>query len=298
MKRVLKLATFLVITLLIGLFFAFSWLSWQQANQFVFLSNPPVFNPQHDSDYEEVEFLSADGLRLRGWFKAPSREDGATILYVHGHGGNRRDFSDWAEVLGAEGYGALLFDLRARGQSEGRYTTMGVNEADDVIAAFNFLAQQGRVNPERIAIFGHSMGGATAILAAAQLPQARLVIASASYSSIRNALNDRIPTTVGIPPLFFPDMIVAMSSYLSGADYSLANPLAVVGEIEQPMLFITGDSDMTVPPSHSQILYEAANEPKELHIIAGANHNDMYGSRFAEYFGIIQSFLERHLIND
>ena len=174
---------------------------------------------------------------------------------------------------------------------------MGVTEADDVKVAFDYLIAQEGVNPERIAIFGHSMGAATTILATAQIPQIRCVVVSAPYSSIRNVLNDRIPTTVGIPALFFPDMIVGMSSYLSGADYTQANPLAVIGEIHQPILFMTGSADDTIPPSHSQILYNAANEPKELHYIEGGNHNDMFDVRFSEYYAIVQPFFERYLTN-
>jgi fermentation-respiration switch protein FrsA (DUF1100 family) len=93
-------------------------------------------------------------------------------------------------------------------------------------------------------------------------------------------------------------MIVGMSSYLSGADYSLANPLAVVGEIYQPILFMAGSSDDTIPPSHSEILYNAANEPKELHYIEGANHNDMFDVRFSDFLAVVQPFLERYLINE
>lgn len=298
MKRFIRLALFFVVTMTLGLFIAFTILSWQQANAFVYPQDLSIGAPPTPANYTDVEFFSPDGLKLGGWFLAPSREDGASFIFVHGHGGNRNDFMAWATVFTAEGYGVLLFDLRARGGSEGKFVTMGVLEAGDVVAAFNFLKEQQGVNPERIAIFGHSMGGATAILATAQIPEARILIASSSYTSVRNALNDRIPTEVGIPPLFFPDMIVAMSSYLSGTDYSLANPLGVIGEIRQPSLFVTGTVDSTVPPNHSQILHDAANEPKELHYIEGANHGDIFGAGLDEYLAVVRPFIEHYLINE
>jgi dipeptidyl aminopeptidase/acylaminoacyl peptidase len=296
MKRFLRLGLFFLVTMLLGLLIAFTVLSWRQANAFVFAQDIGI--APTPANYSDIEFLSPDGLKLRGWYLAPSREDGASFLFVHGHGGNRNDFINWANIFSAEGYGILLFDLRARGGSEGEYVTMGVLEAGDVVAAFNFLSSQEAVNPERIAIFGHSMGGATTILATAQLPEARIMIASSAYSSVRNILNDRIPTEIGIPPLFFPDMIVAMSSYISGTDYGLANPLGVVAQITQPSLFITGTIDNTVPPNHSQILYDAANEPKELHWIEGANHNGVFELRMADYMAVIRPFVERYLINN
>jgi uncharacterized protein len=298
MKRLLRLTSFLIISLIIGVFSVFTLLSWQQANKFVFLERRSLALGKNADLYQEVEFSSVDSLTLRGWFLAPTRADGASILFVHGHGGNRNDFDDWAESFTTEGYGLLLFDLRAQGESDGDYITMGVNEAGDVVQAYNFLISQEGVNPERIGIFGHSMGAATAILATAQIPQTRVLVASAPYTSIRNLLNDRIPTTVGIPALFFPDMIVAMSSSLSKTDYNQASPLAVINDIHQPVLFMAGAIDATIPPNHSGILYAAANEPKELYIIEGANHNDMFDTRLADFLALVHPFLERYLINE
>src|SRR5688572_24427689 len=194
MKKLLRLGLFLLITLMLGLLGAFTWLSWQQANAFVSPDTRPFVLPQTVLNYENIEFLSEDSLTLRGWFLAPTRADGASILFVHGHGGNRLDFNEWATILAPEGYGFLLYDSRARGDSDGDFVTMGVKESGDAVVAFNYLGAQAGVNPERIAIFGHSMGAATAILATAQLPEARLLIASSSYTSVRNVLNDRIPT--------------------------------------------------------------------------------------------------------
>jgi uncharacterized protein len=160
MKKLLRLGLFLIITLILGVFGAFTKLSWQQANVFVCPNTYSFVPSQTVLDYENVEFLSVDGLTLHGWYYAPTREDGASILFVHGHGGNRLDFENWANTLAPEGYGFLLFDMRACTEGGSKLVTMGVNEAGDVEAAFNFLAAQTGVNPQRIAIFGHSMGAA------------------------------------------------------------------------------------------------------------------------------------------
>src|SRR5690242_10616809 len=112
MKKFLRLGLFFIVMLLLGLLGAFSWLAWRQANAFVFVDYHHV-DPTPEN-FQDIEFLSVDGLMLRGWFLAPSREDGATILFVHGHGGNRSDFENWAQIFETEGYGILLFDLRGR----------------------------------------------------------------------------------------------------------------------------------------------------------------------------------------
>src|SRR5512139_2035087 len=66
---------------------------------------------------EEVTFKGGDNLTLAGWFTPP--ENGATIILLHGYGGNRTAMIWHAQVLVKAGYGVLMYDERASGESEG-----------------------------------------------------------------------------------------------------------------------------------------------------------------------------------
>jgi len=79
---------------------------------------------------EEVSFQGADGVALRGWFLSP--KSGAVVILVHGLGGNRASLLPDAEVMVRAGYGVLLCDSRASGDSGGTVATWGVREALDV----------------------------------------------------------------------------------------------------------------------------------------------------------------------
>ena len=112
--------------------------------------------------WEEVSFPTQDGLQLAGWFIPPANDmDGATIIYVHGLGSNRGDLLEQAALLSNQGFGALLFDLRNHGKSQGEITTLGYMESKDVRAAVDYLLSRSDVNPHRIGLVGISMGGAT-----------------------------------------------------------------------------------------------------------------------------------------
>ena len=299
MKRIRNLTLFFLLAMSIGLAIAFGRLCWQQANIFVNVQRPIVTGSPADyglSDAQVFEVVTSDNVSIRGWYIAPTREDGATFIFVHGHGGTILDFLPEANLYISMGYGAVLFDLRGGGD-DGLPVTMGVNEVYDVEAIFNYLLTQNAVNPERIALYGNSMGASTAILSAAQIPEIRIVIADAPYSSVRDTLVDGIPQRIGIPPLFFPDVIIGMSNYLSGANFYDASQINALPEIEQPILFIHGTADTTIPYHHSEELYEAANEPKVLYIVEGAGHTNNYEYDIAGYEAIVFPFLEQYLTN-
>lgn len=301
MKRIRNLSLFFIISMTIGLSSVFGWLCWQQALQFVEVPRIVLDITPADygvTNYENVEFVTQDNLTIRGWYIAPNRDDGATIIFLHGHGGHLRDLMPEAKFFTDMGYGAILFDLRGHGTSDDAPVTMGINEVMDVQAAFDFLLTQAEVNPERIALYGNSMGAAVALLSAEQISAIRVVIADAPYSNIYNALVDGIPQQTGIPALFFPDIIIGISTYLSGSDFYLASPLDAIANLQQPVLFIHGTNDGQIPYSHSQALYDAANEPKQFYLVDGAGHTNNYEYDVTHYEAIVIPFLEQYLIGE
>ncbi|HEV2121586.1 MAG TPA: alpha/beta hydrolase, partial [Chloroflexota bacterium] len=105
---------------------------------------------------ESVTFKNGAGLRLHGWY-VPPRARKAVVMVCHGFGTNRTEGIDVWPWLNEAGYGVLLFDFQAHGESEGRYTTVGLREVEDVHAAIDYL--QKREGEDVILLgFGISMG--------------------------------------------------------------------------------------------------------------------------------------------
>jgi uncharacterized protein len=127
------------------------------------------------ADYREVAFDASDGVHLSGWYR-PTR-NGATILVVHGGGGDRTGAVSHAKLLVRHGYGVLLYDARGRGKSEGQQNAYGWGWTKDVAGALAFLKGRPEVDAERIGGLGLSTGADALVQAAGQRTDLHAVVA-------------------------------------------------------------------------------------------------------------------------
>ena len=127
-----------------------------------------------DAPYRDVTFAGGDGVTMAGWY-IPST-NGAAVILLHGHGGNRLAVAFHAEALVRAGYGVLMYDLRAHGDSDGRTFSRGREAIDDVAGAVAFVSRQPDVDG-RIGVLGVSVGGMLAIQAAGRTQAIRAVAA-------------------------------------------------------------------------------------------------------------------------
>jgi uncharacterized protein len=127
------------------------------------------------ADYREVAFEAGDGVDLSGWYRPT--QNGATILVVHGGGGDRTGAVAHAELLVRHGYGVLLYDARGRGKSEGAQNSYGWGWPEDVAGALAFLKARPEVDPERIGALGLSTGADVLVQVAGQRTDLKAVVA-------------------------------------------------------------------------------------------------------------------------
>lgn len=237
--------------------------------------------------FEDVLLHTKDGLKLSAWYTPPQNE--AVILIAHGFNDNRIEAM---HVLFAEnGYGALSFDFRAHGLSEGELSTLGYHERLDVEAALDFvLAQEG---VERVGAWGGSMGAATLILSAAAHPRIEAVIADSAYPSLEDVLR------LNMPIAFFQPFVMFWGEYYSGAEIDSVNPELEIGKISpRPVFVIDGWEGGAAIMNSPHRLYEAANEPKEIWVEQGVPHLGMYANEPEEYERRMFRFFDEWLLGE
>jgi uncharacterized protein len=139
----------------------------------------PIGSPP-SVDYRDVGFEATDGVDISAWYRPT--QNGATILVVHGGGGDRTGAVAHAELLVRHGYGVLLHDARGRGKSEGVQNAYGWGWPKDIAGAIEFLKTRDEVDPERIGALGLSTGADVLIQVAGQGTDLKAVVADGTYA--------------------------------------------------------------------------------------------------------------------
>lgn len=241
--------------------------------------------------YEDVSFPGADGSVLRGWL-VPGRSR-KTVLTVHDGGSDRRAFLRQLPFLHQLGYTVMLFDCREHGISdgEGRGTSFGVRESQDVLAAARYLNGLGI---EQIAVFGMSQGAAAAIIAAGSNPELGPVILENPFTDIETLLAESGASRQGPQlPVWLSKPAASLTWWRSGGG-DTPSPLQSAASLEQATLFMHSKDDRHVHASHSQRLYDKVRGPKELWLTDDARHSQLFNRDPRAYRERVSRFLERH----
>ena len=223
-------------------------------------------------EYEELEFEAADGVRLHGWLlpaRAPRR---GSILFLHGNAENISTHIASVAWLPARGFDVLLFDYRGYGRSEGSPSLAGLQL--DVEAALATLLARPEIDPDRIVVFGQSLGASLAITALATSPRRRQIhalVVEGAFTSYRELAREKLAGFWLTWPLQVPLGLTIDDSY---------RPIDAIGELApMPLLIVHGEADRVVPPDHALALYEAARPPKTLWLVPGAGHISAFATK-------------------
>ena len=250
----------------------------------------PIGSPR-SAGYQTVSFTSSDGLELSGWYH-PSRNRAAVIV-VHGGGGDRTGAVRHAELLARHGFGALVYDSRGRGESEGSPVGFGWGWPKDVAGALAFLRERPDVDPERIGGLGLSRGADVLIQVAAEDRDLKAVVADGatggSFADYRNLGEE----AEGAP--FYLTMYTAARVF-SGS--SPGEPLKeLVARISPtPLLLISTGGSLPAERDFNRIYAEAAREPVELWDLPEVNHTAAIRERPEEYERRVVRFFDNALL--
>lgn len=203
---------------------------------------------------EEIEFRAADGTKLVAWY-APATEGMPTILYFHGNAANAANRAGKIVVMLQDGFGVFYLNNRGYGGSEG--SPSEANNVADAIAAYDDLAGRG-VPAESIVAFGESLGSGPAVRLAAKRKVAAVMLEAPLTSTVE----------VGRSVYFWLPLSLLITDQFSIERH--------IGGVTVPLLILHGERDEVIPVEMGRRNYRAANEPKEIAIIPGAHHNNLF----------------------
>jgi fermentation-respiration switch protein FrsA (DUF1100 family) len=250
---------------------------------------------------EEVTFPSqTDSMRISGWFlRAPDASAAnprPTVILCHGVWTGRRECLPLALRFREAGYNALCFDFRAHGLSDGRFTSVGHHETNDVLGAVAYVQTRPEVDARRIGVVGFSMGAAATIQAAARCPAIAAIVADSAYASFVDAAKYSFSLVTRVPHFPIAPMAMRWAKWIVHVDAEQLRPVDVIGRIApRPVLISHGVLDEIVPVRHAYTLFQAAEEPKELWVVPDVHHVGARDTDTDGYFVRIERFLREAL---
>lgn len=242
-----------------------------------------------------------DNTKLIGHYY--EREKGAPlIVFFHGLWGHSYlDGVPIYRITQKHNWNLLLCDLRAQGDSEGEFSTLGVLEKYDCLDWVEWAQNRfGDKNP--IFLMGVSMGASIVMMSSdLELPDSVYgIIDDCGFTSTLDVIKQNKNKQISkyIPKNLFPTIfnVLNVGTKIWGSfDLSDADACKALAHTDIPLLIIHGDEDMQAPLSMAYKLYDSCNGEKQLYIVHGADHSENYRKDPGGYEKIVTKFIEERI---
>lgn len=223
--------------------------------------------------FEEIMLITHDNIDISAWY-IPAAGSRGVVLFCHGNAGNISHRLDSISIFHHFNLDVLIFDYRGYGRSGGSPSENGTYL--DAEAAWDYLVNVRKFNPQNIIVFGRSLGSAVAAELALRHAPGVLIIES-GFTSIPD-----------LGKKYYPWLPVRL---LSRYSYSTVEK---VKKITSPKLIIHSPQDEIIPFSHGTALFENSLKPAEFLVIQG-NHNEGFMISGRIYVDGINQFIAKHL---
>jgi len=256
--------------------------------------------PYQMATFQTVDFPSReDNVNINAWYVPAQDVDETTapaVILVHGVNSCKRSASILmpAGMLNKAGFNVLMIDLRNHGDSQvvdGRYAA-GTVEYRDVLGAWDWLVNEKGFAPEKIGLFGTSLGAATVLIAMGEEPRVAATWEDSSYADINNVIDAELARN-GFPTVL-SSASVMMGKVISSRDVTARSPLATIAKLDGRPLFIThGTADTRLSVQYAYDLIAAAEAEGAAvgsWIVEGSTHVGAMFDHPAEYEQKLVSF--------
>jgi pimeloyl-ACP methyl ester carboxylesterase len=251
-------------------------------------SDPGWFNPA----FELISFTSANGLQQDGYFIPGTNS--ATIINVPTYNLGRGAQLHYAQVFNENGFNVLTFNGRSC-TTQG-WMSLGYQEAEDVVAAYNYLKTRSDIDPSRVGLHGFSSATATSIFAAARIPEIRSVSVEGGYHDYPAVLE------WGRARNYFDALyqVGFVSGYrlITGDDIHKLKPIDVLDQLAgRSLLLIYGSTEVSLPGAREMLQRaQDARVDAQLWVVDGAGHGDYLFVAGDEFIRRVVSFHQATLL--
>lgn len=219
--------------------------------------------PYFMENYEDVSFPSRDeDITLRGWY-VETDPAAPVVILTHGLKASRREANILtpAGMLARNGFNVLIYDLRNHGDSDhdnGR-TSIGNKEYKDVLGAWDWLIEEKGYSPERIGLYGISLGGGTTLIAFGEEPRVAAAFVDSPFANLPEIITAELQRN-NYPTILAPSGIF-MARVMDGTDLLAHSPAdAVLNDNGRPLFIIHGTADSRISVDQTRELETLAQQ--------------------------------------
>ena len=246
-------------------------------------------------NFQTLSFKGSGQQSIEGWF-IPSVRGAPVVFLCHGYLSSRSELLTLASTFQENGYNLFLFDFRAHGTSSLSPSTLGRRETEDLLGAIQMVSERSDVNPNRVGLWGVSLGAWVALSAATRSSRVKTVVVDSPFDSPGSFVEMQTSSLFGVNNILINKMArfgLFLLNFPQRTDSAkLVKDLA---ELNGPdKLFITNEE---APRLESQTLYlfNHTAEPKELLRMKKSKTSILYDVDRKNYENSVVDFFRKHL---
>lgn len=209
-------------------------------------------------------------------YRPDTEEEGSAypcVCYLHGNSGCRADANDVVALLLPLGVTVVALDFSGSGHSEGEYVTLGAKESRDLACLVSYLRESRKAST--VALWGRSMGAATAVLYAKEDPSISALVLDSPFSSLVQVMRELCGKMVRLPQALAGWAIAMVRSSVrrrAGFDVSSLAIAEAAKSVFTPAILCHANQDDFVPPHHSDAVHDNLSGDKNIIKFEG-DHN-------------------------
>ena len=215
---------------------------------------------------QQVHVPTAGGKRLTGWWVLPPpgfARPTPAVLVMHGWGSNAAMMGPVVPPLHSAGFAVLLLDARCHGHSDDETFTSMPRFAEDIASGLAWLRRQPNVDTRQLALLGHSVGAAAALLHASHHDDVRAVVSLSAFAHPGEMMR-RFMAEKRIPHFPLGWYVLRHVQRVIGTTFDKIAPLNTLTAVRCPTLLVHGIGDRTVPVEDAYRLLAASSQVRLL----------------------------------
>lgn len=222
-----------------------------------------------------VSLTSVNNKKLFAWYIPQVSRKAPAVIIMHGWGGNAEMMLPIAEPLHHAGFVVLLIDARNHGKSDSDAFSSMPRFAEDMETGLDWLKQQPEVDSHQIALLGHSVGAAAALLLASRRSDVAAVVSIAAFAHPVTMMQRHMQAH-HIPYRPIGWAVLAYIEHTIGYSFDEIAPVSTVRRIHCPILLVHGDRDRSVPYEDAEAIHANGTGGRvECLILEGADHDSI-----------------------